>query len=137
VAALGRDTTHGPRISFSVEAFMLEQQTLRTKLPVRTAEPPPTPAVRHLSGRVCVVHPARGDGPRAGVVRDISQSHFGLLLPCEVPPGESLSVQPLRGDRNQTLQARVLGSSHLEDGWLHECDLAQPLGEQELQSWLP
>lgn len=95
-------------------------------------------ALRHRILQRCFVRPERvpGDGGWACIAYDISTHGIGVTLPCPLPPGTILHIEPwgLRGA--SALRARVVRAIPVEFTWFGGCELLVPLGEKELQLWL-
>ena len=106
----------------------------RSRLPFpdrRTAE-------RYLCNRVCF---ARPNGTSLGMtwgvtICDISAHGISLLFKQLLEDGTLLAIQPSRDSQNKPIMARVLRSLQWPHGWLHGCELAEPLTERELDDWL-
>jgi hypothetical protein len=103
-------------------------------------EPPPAErrgAPRQASGLVSLV---RAEGPakalaRRALVRDVSATGVGLLLDWHYPPGTLLAVAPLGWVVPRILVARVIRTGPEGPGWVHGCELTEPLGGAELLHW--
>jgi diguanylate cyclase (GGDEF)-like protein len=68
-------------------------------------------------------------------IRDISPSGVGLALEAPFPRETVLIVEPLSAG-SRVLLARVVRVSQEEGNWLHGCELATHLSQEELRSWL-
>jgi hypothetical protein len=60
---------------------------------------------------------------------------IGLRLDCRLPDRTLLTIEPLAGSGARTLLARVVHAIPDNRGWLHGCDLAHQLSEEELHEW--
>jgi hypothetical protein len=95
-------------------------------------------AVRHRLLRRCLVLPEGATGAASwhAIAHDISRIGIGLALPCPLRPGALLTVEPWGPGGARTVRARVVRCAPLEFVWLHGCELAEPLTEDQLRAWL-
>src|SRR5205807_1265210 len=68
-------------------------------------------------------------------IRDISASGVGLCLEAPFPCDTVLIVEPLSAG-SRVLLARVVRVAQDGGNWLHGCELASHLSDEELRSWL-
>jgi hypothetical protein len=96
-------------------------------------------AVRLLTG--CEVRVSASGSPGSeeclAMVRDISTHGVGVHLESRLPLRTLLTVEPLAGGGARTLLARVVRVIAQGRGWLHGCEFAHPLSDEELRGWLP
>ena len=71
-----------------------------------------------------------------GIVYSPSATGVGLGLPCPLRPGAMLRVEAWGRPAARPLLARVVRAQPLEHIWLCGCELAGPLGAEELLAWL-
>jgi hypothetical protein len=95
-------------------------------------------AERFLCNRVCF---ARPNGTSLGMtwgvtIYDISAHGISLLLKRRLESGSIVAIQPSRQSQTKPILARVLRSLQWPRGWLHGCELAEPLSDAELDAWL-
>jgi diguanylate cyclase (GGDEF)-like protein len=94
-------------------------------------------SARLLCGRAARVSAGRDAGEREwlGTVLDIFVGGIGLRLDRRLPVRTLLTVEPLAGSGARTLLARVVHTTPDSRGWLHGCDHAHHLTEEELRQW--
>lgn len=102
-------------------------------------EEPSSAGERRSSDRVLCNRPAfaRPEGsPQEEVVtvRDVSTQGVGLLLDKPFPLGTQLAIEPLTHGAI-VLHARVVRAHAEEGGWVHGCELATPLRDDDLRGW--
>jgi len=84
---------------------------------------------RHLDG-------VAGSVGAEGAVVDLSACGVGLLLRSAVPPGATVTVNPLVHGGAPLPSARVVRCVPAGAGWRHGCGLERRLKEEELSAWL-
>jgi hypothetical protein len=108
-----------------------------------------TPGARRPQERRAVVRHAVRRVTRAGlsgedvasrwaILRDLSAWGLGLLLARPMPVGTVLAVTPWlwQGNPPPRLLARVVRSREEVGGWLHGCELTEPLSDDQLHALL-
>src|SRR6516164_6701523 len=104
-------------------------------------------ALSGLERRAWVRYPSRRriDARRFGtakryaweaIIRDVTPSGLGLVLPHAIRQGAILVVEPRGRGLNRLLLARVVHVVSQVDGWLHGCELANPLTDAERRDLL-
>jgi hypothetical protein len=71
-----------------------------------------------------------------GRVLNLSSGGIGLLLNWAVAPGTLLKVEIKGWNGNRMLLGRVIHASRQTDGWLHGCELANPVTATEIEDLL-
>ena len=95
-------------------------------------------AVRFRCCRKCNVRPAgaNGVGTWPGIIYNISASGIGVVLPCPLQAGTELVIDLFGGKCDHRVRARVVRSVLHSFAFFHGCEFAEPLSDQEVQSWL-
>jgi PilZ domain len=107
--------------------------------PDKPRQPERRTAPRYTLAQRCLVRPegATGPGDWNGMVYNLSASGVGLALPFRAAAGMLLLIEPWGLPGARPLLARVVRSATVEFAWFHGCELAEPLGDDELRAWLP
>jgi hypothetical protein len=71
-----------------------------------------------------------------GRVLNLSSWGLGLLLDLRVGPGTLLKVEVEGWNGNRMLLGRVMHATESGEGWLHGCELVNPVNGTELQDLL-
>jgi diguanylate cyclase (GGDEF)-like protein len=69
-------------------------------------------------------------------IRDISTTGISIRMDCELPERSVVVIELLSRIRAKTLLARVVNRRAHANGWIHGCQIANQLSQEELKDWL-
>jgi hypothetical protein len=78
-----------------------------------------------------IANPSLGTGPRPVRIANVSRGGLALLLEEPLAVGTPLAVEVDGWEAGRPLLARVVHVTELVAGWLHGCQLADPLTAAE------
>jgi hypothetical protein len=83
-----------------------------------------------------IANPNLGTDTRPARIANVSRGGLALLLEEPLPVGTALAVEVDGWDASGPLLARVVHATELIAGWLHGCQLADPLTAAEFMQLL-
>ena len=112
--------------------------------PSAALDPAPAPTlerrrqIRYQMLQRCFVRrdgTASTDGWRC-IAYNLSRTGVGVTLPCPLAVGTIIGITPWNLPRAKSLLVRVVRLTQADFVWFAGCELAEPLADDELATWL-